>query len=204
MSNGWHDICRIQQKQLNLRIMKKSDKYNSAVNMYKKGMSISDLAAEYGVNKSVMYRVLKRRGCAFRKGGLITEQEPICYNEYWFKHFKLGVSVRDLSVSYGVSQQTIRKRIGMMRKLTDRSDKIAEMLAAGKTRYAIAKDLGVTQSTVKYWCDRMGLGAAPANRGISVEKNIAAMKVAWGKLRRGGMSDEEIGTIVGLDSTWHD
>lgn len=45
---------------------KQNPKYDEAVRLYERGMSVQDVADFYGVTRQAMWLVLKRRGCEFR------------------------------------------------------------------------------------------------------------------------------------------
>lgn len=132
--------------------MKKDEKYKNVVKMYSTGLSIADIASYFGVNKSVMYRILQRRGCAFRREAL--KDREVYENEYRFKYFVLGMTVEEIADEYKISLQTARGRIGKIRKLEDQMFKVVSLLQSGMTMYGVSKKLAIGVSSVKYWMDK--------------------------------------------------
>lgn len=45
---------------------KRDPKYDNAVELYERGLSVQDCAEFYGIRRQAMYMILKRRGCKFR------------------------------------------------------------------------------------------------------------------------------------------
>lgn len=45
---------------------KRNPLYNAAVQMYERGLSITEVAYSYGVTRQSMWKILRRRGCKFR------------------------------------------------------------------------------------------------------------------------------------------
>ncbi len=45
-----------------------SPRYDGANALYERGLSLQQVAREYGITRQAMYDILKRRGCRFRPG----------------------------------------------------------------------------------------------------------------------------------------
>lgn len=59
-----HRLSTSEKEKINMEA--KEDKYNLAVELYLKGLSIGDVAKFYGISRQAMWMILKRRGCEFR------------------------------------------------------------------------------------------------------------------------------------------
>lgn len=75
--------------------------YDSAVNMYKDGLSIGDVAAAFGVSRQAMWDILSRRGVVFRSNLKFKEEN----------HFFRDGLERDARVSAITSKAIARGRL---------------------------------------------------------------------------------------------
>jgi len=103
---------------------KKSNRYDEAVNIYAKGMSIGDCAEYYGITRQAMHKILQRRNCSLRannrgqKSKFANQTKNIFIDvdkldqdfvDTVCKRYLSGSSIADCSGKYGIGTHVVDK-----------------------------------------------------------------------------------------------
>lgn len=97
--NLWYNSLSIEAKG-DVDMVVKDSRYDEAVNLYQKGLSIQNIADFYGITRQAMWMILKRRGCVFR--------DHLKYNEE--NHFYRGGSIANGRV-HDITERAIENKI---------------------------------------------------------------------------------------------
>lgn len=81
--------------------VKRSGKYNDAVSLYERGMSIQECADFYGITRQAMHKILGRRGCQFRPQLKYAEEN----------HFNRGGETAGRKRAGHILEQAIKKGV---------------------------------------------------------------------------------------------
>lgn len=163
------------------------DEEKEMIKLYKKGLTLHEVASRLGVSQTTVYRKLKERDISTNK---VTDEMV----DKWVELYQEGKTQKEIAEKYDVSQSTVSRIFrekgidfpGQNQKVSEETvDEWIELYQEGLSQYDIAKRYGVDQSSVSWRLRRRGIKSSKV-------KVTEEMVEEWIDLKENGLSCKEI------------